>query len=173
MREELKGVVVETKRAIDRNFETASEAMMRAFEAYQRCESVFIDEDIDHADITREMECIEPQHRVAVSLHYVLRCCAVTPTGIEAAAAISAALDRAEIERIASDRVLHPPTRDATTAGLTALIDERTHQLEGLTERHVENDPGTCITTTFTGITTAFRQVLRERDVLIDARDIV
>jgi len=110
---------------------------------------------------------------VAVSLHYVLRCCAVAPTGVKAAEAVSAALDRAEIERHASDGVLHPPTRDATVAGLTALIDERTHQLEYLTERHVENDPGTCITTTFTGITTAFRQVLRERDVLIDARDIV
>ncbi|MYE94035.1 MAG: hypothetical protein F4238_11815 [Gemmatimonadetes bacterium] len=173
MREELREVVTVAKRAIDTNFEAASEALMRAFEAYQRCESVLIDEDIDHADITREMECIEPQHRVAVSLHYVLRCCAVSPTGVKAAEAVSAALDRAEIERHASDGVLHPPTRDATVAGLTALIDERTHQLEGLTERHVENDPGTCITTTFTGITTAFRQVLRERDVLIDARDIV
>ena len=106
-------------------------------------------------------------------LHYVLRCIATEPTGKAAAVAVAAALDRTDIERVASDGKLHPPRRRATIAGLTNLIDERGRQIEGLVERHVENDPQLNIETALTGITAALRQVRREREVLIHARDIV
>ncbi len=159
--------LAETRQEVDLEFEKASLAMMRAFEAVQRYRSH--DHELDDAG----PDGLDSHHDIAHTLHYVLRCCAISPTGRDAAKAIAAALDRTDIERVASDRVLHPPRRRAVIAGLTGLIDERTRQLEGLTERHVEHDPGTCITTEFTGITAAFRQVLRERDVLVHARDIV
>lgn len=162
--------LAETRQEVDLEFEKASLAMMRAFEAVQRHRSHLDDGSEEDAEAA---ELLDSYHDVAGSLHYVLRCCAVSPTGRDAVEVVAAALDRADIERVASDRVLHPPRRRAVIAGLTGLIDERTRQLEGLTERHVEHDPGTCISTAFTGITAAFRQVLRERDVLIDARDIV
>ena len=105
--EKLREVVASTKREIDVEFEKASQCMMRAFEAYQRCEVDYIDGEIEHDDITREMGCVEPQHRVAVALAYVLRQIATSPTGVRAAAAVATVLDDCEIERHASDGKAH------------------------------------------------------------------
>lgn len=171
---ELREVVVSTKREIDTEFEKASQAMMRAFEAFQRCESEFIDARIEHEDITREMGSVEPQHRVAVALSYVLREIATSPTGVAAAAAVIEVLDDSEIERHASDGKAHPPTRAVVIKGLSALIDQQQEKLHRLVKRAVtdvhpkyslETDPG--------GIGGAYRAAQRERDVLIHARDVV
>ena len=171
---ELREVVVSTKREIDTEFEKASQCMMRAFEAYQRCEVDYIEGEIEHEDITREMGSVEPQHRVAVALAYVLRCIATSPTGVAAAAAVIKVLDDCEIERHASDGKAHPPTRAVVIKGLSALIDQKQEKLHRLvklavTEVHpkysLETDPG--------GIGGTYRRVQRERDVLIRARDVV
>lgn len=171
---ELREVVVSTKREIDTEFEKASQAMMRAFEAYQRCEEAFIDARIEHEDITREMGSVEPQHRVAVALCYVLREIATSPTGVAAAAAVIEVLDDCEIERHASDGKAHPPTREVVIKGLTALIDERQRQLHGLVKRAVTDiGPEYSLDTDPSGIGGAYRAVRREQRALIRARDVV
>ena len=171
MTDEQKARAASELREVDVEFENASLAMMRAFEAFQRYEGVLEDAEVDR--MPPEGREYEEKHDVACSLHYVLRCIATEPTGKAAAVAVAAALDRTDIERVASDGKLHPPRRRATIAGLTHLIDERERQIEGLVERHVENDPQLNIETALTGITAALRQVRREREVLIHARDIV
>ena len=172
--EKLREVVAATKREIDTEFKKASLAMMRAFEAFQRCESEFIDARIESDVITREMGSVEPQHRVAVALAYVLREIATSPTGVAAAAAVIEVLDDCEIERHASDGKAHPPTRAVVIKGLSALINQKQEKLHRLVKRAVtdvhpqyslETDPG--------GIGGAYRAVQRERDVLIHARDVV
>lgn len=174
MSEKLRELVTATKREIDTEFEKASQCMMRAFEAFQRCETAFIDERVEAKDIDRAMASVEPQHRVAVALAYVLRCIATSPTGVAAAAAVIKVLDDCEIERHASDGKAHPPTRAVVIKGLSALIDQQQEKLHRLvklavTEVHpkysLETDPG--------GIGGAYRAAQRERDVLIHARDVV
>lgn len=171
---DLREVVVSTKREIDVEFEKASQSMMRAFEAYQRCETAFIDAEIEHEDITREMGSVEPQHRVAVALAYVLRQIATSPGGVAAAAAVIEVLDDCEIERHASDRKAHPPTREVVIKGLTALIDARQRQLHGLVKRAVTDiDPKYSLDTDPSGIGGAYRSVRRKQKALIRARDAV
>ena len=172
--ERLREIVAATKREIDTEFETASLAMMRAVVAFQRCESEFIDARIDSKDIDREMGSVEPQHRVAVALSYVLREIATSPTGVAAAAAVIEVLDDCEIERHASDGKAHPPTRDVVIKGLTALIDERQRQLHGLVKRAVTDvDPKYSLETDPGGIGGAYRAVQREQEAFVLARDLV
>ena len=161
--------LTETRHEVGREFEKASLAMMRAFESVQRYRSQFEDAG---AEVPESGRLLNGYHDVGATLHYVLRCIAINTTG-NVAVAVAAALDRTDIERVVSDGKLRPPRRRAIIQGLTGLIDERTRQIEGLVDRHVENDPELSIETAFTGITAAFRQVHRERDVLIHARDIV
>ena len=174
MSEKLRELVTETKREIDTEFEKASLAMMRAFEAFQRCESEFIDARIEAEDIDRAMAVVEPQHRVAVALCYVLREIATSPTGVAAAAAVIEVLDDCEIERHASDGKAHPPTREVVIKGLTALIDERQRQLHGLVKRAVTDiDPKYSLDTDPGGIGGAYRAVRREQEAFVLARDLV
>ena len=174
MSEKLKELVTETKREIDVQFAKAEDAMMRAFEAYQRCEVAFNDAEVEAEDMDKAMRFVEPQHRVAVSLAYVLRCIATSPTGVLAAAAVAEVLDDIEIERHASDGKAHPPRRRVVIKGLSALIDQQQEKLHRLVKRAVtdvhpkyslETDPG--------GIGGAYRATQRARDVLIHARDVV
>lgn len=174
MSEKLKELVAETKREIDTQFAKAEEAMMRAFEAYQRCEVAFNDAEVEAEDMDKAMAFVEPQHRVAVSLAYVCRQIATSPTGVRAAAAVATVLDDCEIERHAMDGKAHPPRRAVVIKGLSALIDQKQEQLHRFVKRAVtdvhpryslETDPG--------GIGAAYRAVQRERDVLIHARDVV
>ena len=161
--------LAETRREMRTEFETASLALMRAFEAHQRYTAGI--DDTGAEQLPPQAQFLEPVYDVAVSLHYVLRCIAVSPTGLKAAAAIAATLDRAEIERVASDRVEHPPTRKVTIAGLTGLIEERQDQLVRFVEQVEQGDA--TIASTMDGRAVAYRQIVRERDVLIHARDVV
>lgn len=162
--------LAETRQEVDREFETASLAMMRAFEAVQRYRSPFEDAG---ADIPASGKMLDSYHDVAVTMHYVLRCIAITPTGKAAAAAVAEALELADIERVGSDRKAHPPTRRATIAGLNGLIEERSRQLDDLIESHVAHDPESSVETADHGIAVALRAVRRERDALVYARDLV
>ena len=160
--------LAETRHEMRTEFETGSLALMRAFEAYQRYTAGI---DDTGEELPPQAQFLEPIYDVAVSLQYVLRCIAVSPTGLKAAAAIAATLDRAEIERVASDRVEHPPTRKVTIAGLTGLIEERQDQLVRFVEQVEQGDA--TIASTMDGRAVAYRQIVRERDVLIHARDVV
>ena len=155
---------------IDREFETASLAMMRAFEAFQRYEAGL--EDVGVEDVTAVSRWLESKHDVAVSMHMILRAIGVSPTGPMAARVVRKKLDECDLERCVIDRVAHPPTREAVIAGLTALAEERYRQMDGFFKEHIGNetathnlemDPG--------GIGAAFRSVRRERDAFILARD--
>ena len=154
-------------REVDVEFENASLAMMRAFEAFQRYEGVLEDAEVDL--MPPEGREYEEKHDVACSLHYVLRRIATWPTGNAAARAVAAKLDECEIERAASDAKAHPPTREAVIAGLNSLIAERERQIHGLVEKNI----GARLASSGDGIATAFRAVRRERDALVVARDIV
>ena len=155
---------------IDREFETASLAMMRAFEAFQRYEGAL--EDLGIEDVTAESGWLESKYDVAVSMHMILRAIAVSPTGPMAARVVRKKLDECDLERCVIDRVAPPPTREAVIAGLTALASDRYRQMDGFLKEHIGNetathnlemDPG--------GIGAAFRSVRRERDAFILARD--
>ena len=103
---------------IDREFETASLAMMRAFEAFQRYEAGL--EDVGVEEIEAESRWLASKYEVAVSMHMILRAIGVSPTGPMAARVVRKKLDECDLERCVIDRVAHPPTRKAVIAGLTA-----------------------------------------------------
>ena len=167
MTDEQKARAASELREVDVEFENASLAMMRAFEAFQRYEGVLEDAEVDR--MPPEGRELEPKYDVAVSLHYVLRCIATRPTGGGAARAVLAKLQECEIDRAASDATAHPPTREAVIAGLNSLIAERERRIHGLVEKNI----GARLASSGDGIATAFRAVRRERDALVVARDIV
>ena len=167
MTDEQKARAANELREVDVEFENASLAMMRAFEAFQRYQGALEDAGVEK--MPPEGRELEPKYDVAVSLHFVLRRIATRPTGGGAARAVLAKLQECEIERAASDAKAHPPTREAVIAGLNSLIAERERQIHGLVEKNV----GTRLASSGDGIATAFRAVRRERDALVVARDIV
>ena len=152
-----------------REFETASLACMRAFEAFQHYTSTLEDEGIEVPEAGQQLEAM---YDCGVSFHFILRCIATAPTGTAAAIAVREVLDWSELERCASDGKAHAPDRDATILGLTRLIEGRERQMDGLIESHVENDAETSVETATTGTAGAFRAVRRECDAFVQARDL-
>ena len=87
MTDEQKARAASELREVDVEFENASLAMMRAFEAFQRYEGVLEDAEVDL--MPPEGRRYDAKHDVACQLHYVLRCIATRPTGGGAARAVA------------------------------------------------------------------------------------
>lgn len=86
--------------------------------------------------------------------------------------AIRKALGYGDVERVVHGYGKHyPPTHDAMVAGLNALIEDRNRRLEALLTDFERMCPGESIDTSSSGLAVAYRNVLRERDTFVTARD--
>ncbi len=159
------------EREIDTEFETASLAMMRAFEAFQRYNEALDDANVEDLRPWTRRHGLDVKYDVALSLHMILRAIGVSPTGPLAARVVRAKLDECDLERCVIDGEAHPPTREAVIAGLTYLIAERERQMDGFVTHDVALDIGPSFNTDASGIAAAFRKVRRERDAFVLARD--
>ena len=160
------------EREIDTEFETASLAMMRAFEAFQRYNEALEDANVEDLLPWTRRHGLDVKFDVAVSMHMILRAIGVSPTGPIAARVVRAKLDECDLERCVIDGKAHPPTREAVIAGLTALAESRYRQMDGFFKQHIGNETATHnLEMDPSGIGSAFRAVRRERDAFVVARD--
>ncbi len=96
----------------------------------------------------------------------------LSPGPFAVARALRMATDYGELERaVQGGGKVYPPSREAMMHGFREIIAERNRQLEGLREDFERLCPGERIDSHQSGIATAYRKVLRERDALVAARD--
>ena len=87
------------------------------------------------------------------------------------AEAVHTAFVNGDVERASFDGKVVPPSRGGMLTGLAYAIAERNTQLKGLAKEFERSCPGQPIDTAPNGIAVAYRNVVRERDVLVAARD--
>ena len=96
----------------------------------------------------------------------------LSPGPFAVAGALRKALDYGELERaVQAGGKVYAPSREAMMHGFREIIAERNRQLEGLLTDFERVCPGEYIASSSSGIAVAYRNVLRERDAFVAARD--
>ena len=122
----------------------------------------------------REVVAMEGVAKLLLAVFEEMADPAKSPGPFAVAEAVRTALVQGNVERAANGggRV-YPPTRRGLLNGLNAKIDERNRQLGGLYETFTKLCPREEVEISPAGVAAAYRNVLRWRDALVRARDLL